>query len=641
MADITTSQSIVRESPEVEAYKLDLLQNARGLAYNVNPKTGEELPLSKSLAANLPAYQVAGFSPAQQAALSAASSTGIGAFTPYLDVANTALAAGYKTTQEAADALRTADTRGQFYNAQQDINSGINALAGMQNLAAQSAQANLVPATSAISQGLGGLSQAQGLALQARAADLLPSNALLASAANQTANLGTPNYYTAQSVLGGGLQQGATGLATAQGLIGGGLSQSGTGLATAQGLIGGGLSTGNAGVNVGVNTLANANQAYNPIYGAAFQNPYQQQVIDRTMLEMDRQAAIAQQAANANAVRAGAFGGTREAVQRAEMQRNVMDQKANTIANLLNQGYTQSQAQAQQAFEQQQQRQMQVGTGIGALTGQQAQLGLQAGQAVGALAGQQGQLGLQAGQAVGGLSGQQAQLGLQAGQTLAGMQTQEAQLGLQGAGQLANIGQTLGQQAIQQAQLGQGAAAQYGSLANQQVAAGQGLGQLGVQQAQLGQGAAGIYGNAAGLYGNLAGQTGALAGQQFGIGQQIASGLGALGAQAGQFGINQAALGQTAQNMNQNDINFLYNTGQSQQALNQQILDAQRATQLQQAYAPYQAVGFLSDIYRGAPSTQMSTAVSSQPSASPFQQAVGIGLGALSTAAGAKKANLF
>jgi hypothetical protein len=220
---------------------------------------------------------------------------------------------------------------------------------------------------------------------------------------------------------------------------------------------------------------------------------------------------------------------------------------------------------------------------------------------------------------------------------LAGMQTQESQLGLQGAGQLANIGQTLGQQAIQQAQLGQGAAAQYGSLANQQIAAGQGLGQLGVQQAQLGQGAAGIYGNAAGLYGNLAGQTGALAGQQFGIGQQISSGLGALGAQAGQFGINQAALGQTAQNMNQNDINFLYNTGQSQQALNQQILDAQRATQLQQAYAPYQAVGFLSDIYRGAPSTQMSTAVSSQPSASPFQQAVGIGLGAASTVAGAKK----
>jgi hypothetical protein len=483
-----------------------------------------------------------------------------------LNSANAALATGYQNTQEAADILRGADTRGQFYNAQQDINSGINALAGMQNLAAQSSQANLTPATSAISQGLGGLGEAQGLTLQSRAADLQPSTALLAAAAQQTANTGQPNYYTAQGLIGGGLEQSR------------------------------------AGMQAGIGALANSTQGYNPASAQAFMNPYQQQVIDRTMAEMDRQGKIAQQGISANAVRAGAFGGTRDAVQRAEMERNLMDQKANTIASLLNQGYTQSQAQAQQAFEQQQQRGLQAGTGIGSLAGQQGQLGLQAGQAVG------------------------------------GMETTGAQVGLQGAGQLANIGQTFGQQAIQQAQLGQGAAAQYGNLASQQVAAGQGLGQLGVQQAQLGQGAAGLYGNAAGMYGNLAGQGGALAAQQFGIGQNIATGLGALGAQAGQFGINQAALGQTAQGMNQSDINFLYNTGQSQQALNQQLLDAQRATQLQQAYAPYQAAGFLSDIYRGAPSTQMSTAVASQPTASPFQQAVGIGLGAISTAAGAKKA---
>jgi len=36
----------------------------------------------------------------------------------------------------------------------------------------------------------------------------------------------------------------------------------------------------------------------------------------------------------------------------------------------------------------------------------------------------------------------------------------------------------------------------------------------------------------------------------------------------------------------------------------------------------------------------MSTTVASQPSASPFQQAVGIGLGGLSTVAGAQKAGL-
>ena len=568
MADVTTSQQIVRESPEVEAYKLDLLQNARNLAFNLDAN-GKPLPESQSFAANLPGYQVAGFSPSQQAALNAAQQTGIGSFGGYLDSANAALNAGYQTTAEAADVLRGADTRGQYYNAQQDINSGINALSGMQNLAAQSSQANLQPATAAISQGLGGLSEAQGLTLSSRAADLTPSTSLLNRAAQRTEDVGTPGYDQAR------------------GMVGQGISQSNTGL------------------QQGIGKLSGSTAGYDPQSAQAFMDPYKQQVIDRTMAEMDRQAKIADQSSFANAVRAGAVGGTRDAVQRAEMQRNLMDQKANTIANLLSQGYTQSQAQAQQAFEQQQQRGIQAGTGIGQLSAQQGQLGVQGGQAI------------------------------------AGMDTSGAQIGLQGAGQLANIGQTAGQQAVQQAQLGQGAAAQYGNLASQQIAGGQGLGQLGVQQAQLGQGAAGIYGQAAGQYGALAGQEGALAAQQFGIGQQMASGLGALGAQAGQFGINQAALGQTAQGMNQSDINFLYNTGQSQQALNQQGLDATRATQLQQAYAPYQQVGFLSDVYRGAPSTQMSTAVASQPSASPFQQAVGVGLGAVSTAAGAKKAGLF
>ena len=121
----------------------------------------------------------------------------------------------------------------------------------------------------------------------------------------------------------------------------------------------------------------------------------------------------------------------------------------------------------------------------------------------------------------------------------------------------------------------------------------------------------------------------------------MSSGLGQLGAQMGQLGIQQGALGQTAQAMRQGDVNFLYNVGQSQQAMNQQQLDAQRATELQKVYSPYQQAAFLSDIYKGAPSTQMSTAAASVPSASPFQQALGVGLGTLSTVAGAKKAGLF
>jgi glucose-6-phosphate-specific signal transduction histidine kinase len=212
---------------------------------------------------------------------------------------------------------------------------------------------------------------------------------------------------------------------------------------------------------------------------------------------------------------------------------------------------------------------------------------------------------------------------------------------------------------VQQAQLGQGAAGlyrqaaqQYGNLASQQGAlAGQEaainqnianlLLQQGGQRIQAGQAQAGIYGQQAGQFQNIAQGIGQLAGQQFGIGQSTAQGLGQFGQQLGQLGVQQAALGQTAQALQQGDVNFLFNVGQAQQALNQQQLDAQRANTLQSVYAPYQQASFLSDIYRGAPSSQMSTTAASQPSASPFQQAVGIGLGAVATAAGAKRAGIF
>jgi hypothetical protein len=158
---------------------------------------------------------------------------------------------------------------------------------------------------------------------------------------------------------------------------------------------------------------------------------------------------------------------------------------------------------------------------------------------------------------------------------------------------------------------------------------------------QAAQTASGIYGQQGQQFQQLGQGIGSLAGQQFGIGQQQAQGLGAMAGQLGQLGVQQAALGQTAQGLQQSDVNFLFNTGQAGQALNQQALDAARATNMQQIYAPYQQAGFLSDIQRGAPSSQMQTTIASTPQASPFQQAVGIGLGAISTLSGAKKAGLF
>jgi hypothetical protein len=233
----------------------------------------------------------------------------------------------------------------------------------------------------------------------------------------------------------------------------------------------------------------------------SYMNPFTNLALNQQLQEMNRQAAIQGEQMNAQTARAGAFGGSRDALQRAELARNLSQTQNQAIAQSMQQNYAQALAAAQQ---------------------------------------QQG-----------------------------------AQLGA--FGQLANIGQGIGN----------------------------------------------------------------LAGQQFGIGQQMATGLGQFGSQLGNLGVQQAALGQTAQQLGQNDVNFLYNIGSQQQALTQQQLDAQRNTQLQQAYEPYQRLGFLSDIYKGAPSSQQTISAATAPTPSTAQQVAGLGIAGLSAAAAGKKAGLF
>lgn len=71
----------------------------------------------------------------------------------------------------------------------------------------------------------------------------------------------------------------------------------------------------------------------------AYQNPYTSQVIDQTMQDLNRQRAIDKQGLNAQAIRSGAFGGTRQAIAEQELNRNYNDQFARTAANLRNQGF--------------------------------------------------------------------------------------------------------------------------------------------------------------------------------------------------------------------------------------------------------------------------------------------------------------
>ena len=234
---------------------------------------------------------------------------------------------------------------------------------------------------------------------------------------------------------------------------------------------------------------------------AQYMSPYMNLALQGQLDEMNRQAQIQGQNLQAQAVRSGAFGGSREGIQRAELGRSLAQTQNQAIANAMQQGYGQALGTAQQ------QQQIQMG----------------------------------------------------------------------GANQLANIG-------------------------------------------------AGI---------------GSLAGQQFGMGSQLAQGLGSLAGQQANMGAQVAGLGQQAQGLGQQDVNFLYNLGAMQQKQTQAELDASRQNVLSQNMQPYQQLGFLSDIYKGAPTTQMGVTALSQATPSPFQQIAGLGIAGLSAAAAGSRAGIL
>ena len=79
-------------------------------------------------------------------------------------------------------------------------------------------------------------------------------------------------------------------------------------------------------------------------------SPYQQQVIDTTLADFDRQAQMQEQRIRDQAVSSGAFGGGREGVALAEYGAASDRNRAALQAGLLQQGFGQAQAAAQQNF---------------------------------------------------------------------------------------------------------------------------------------------------------------------------------------------------------------------------------------------------------------------------------------------------
>lgn len=126
---------------------------------------------------------------------------------------------------------------------------------------------------------------------------------------------------------------------------------------------------------------------------------------------------------------------------------------------------------------------------------------------------------------------------------------------------------------------------------------------------------------------------------------QSAQGIGSLGVQTGQalgqLGLQQAGLGELAQKQALMDIQTQFELGKQQQANQQAALEAERQNQLAQMYEPYQRLSFLSDIYKGAPSTQQTIASATSPNVSPAQTFLGLGVAGLSAAAGARNAGIF
>ncbi len=171
---------------------------------------------------------------------------------------------------------------------------------------------------------------------------------------------------------------------------------------------------------------------------ASYMSPYQSQVIDTTLAEFDRQAAMRQQAISDAAIGVGGYGGGREGVMQAEYQTQSDKNRAALQAQLQQQGYSQAAAARQADLASRLGiggAQQQYASGMGAL----AQGYLAPGQLMAGVAGQQA-----------GTAGQRAALG-QAQLGLGQYQT-----GLAGTTQAlrqADIG-TLGQVgAIDQAQL--------------------------------------------------------------------------------------------------------------------------------------------------------------------------------------------
>lgn len=189
---------------------------------------------------------------------------------------------------------------------------------------------------------------------------------------------------------------------------------------------------GQTGIGQAQQMTAGASYDFDPTSYREFMDPYMEDIVQQQYEDIAEQGDIAKRKASAQAVGAGAFGGSRGAIEQAAINQNVLEQQARTGSQLRSAGFQQAQNLAQQAASRQAQQQL----------AQAGQYGQQAGQA-GAM-GFQGAQGY--GQTAAGL-GNLAQLTGQLGQTTGALGQTVGQLGTATAG-LGQLGQQMGVQDV-------------------------------------------------------------------------------------------------------------------------------------------------------------------------------------------------
>ena len=319
---------------------------------------------------------------------------------------------------------------------------------------------------------------------------------------------------------------------------------------------------------------------------ASYMSPYQTQVIDTTLAEFDKQAAMRQQGISDAAVGMGGFGGGREGVMQSEYQLGSDRNRAMIEAQLQQQGFGQAAGLTGTG----------TGTGLGSISSYMSPYQSQV------------------------IDTTLAEFDKQAAMRQQGISDQAVALGGFGGGREGVMQSEYqsgsdAQRAALQAQMLQQGFGQAAGMRQQDYVNQMGLaqGQLGLGQAQLGLGSA--QAGQAGQQAGMAGQRAALAGAQ--------QGLGAAQLGLGQY---QQGLGGTLQGFQGTDIARAGQVGAADQAFAQANIDAQREKERMGLYEPYERLGFLGSGLTGlmggmGPQYQFQN----QGSASPLATALGVG----------------